>query len=282
MINMTDKLLQLLKDRDFDQLFSLLKNDRIFNNLTSDPVFKSVFGTYFIDELLTSFPGDLKYPTFLFHAHKSPDYKYVLQAEEFDKILQHLIIKTGEYKYAKELPDFELSKKIISDYNETITREAELGARNAEKRKDLDLVELYSQDKDLIKKSIFNSEQEKQFYLASLEVFPEYLVLPNVSLTTLFNSRFVLDKYPNYFNYYLKANVDFVIVEKQNFVPLYFFELDSATFHGQEMDTMRDEIKNILITDFGGNLNRITRRLNSQGFNEFRDYLKIFREDNCR
>lgn len=279
---MTDKILQLLKDRDFDQLFDLLKNDRIFNNLASDPVFKSVFGTYFIDELLTSFPDDLKYPTFLFHAHKSSDYKYVLQDDELDKILQHLIIKTGEYKYAKELPNFEPSKKIISDYNDTINREAELGVRNAEKRKDLDLVELYSQNKDLIKKSIFNSEQEKQFYLASLEVFTEYLVLPNVSLTTLFNSRFVFDKYPDYFNYYLKANVDFVIVEKENFVPLYFFELDSLTFHEQEVDKMRDEIKNILITDFGGNLNRITRRLNSQGFAEFRDYLMIFKEDNCK
>ncbi|MDL2141664.1 DUF2726 domain-containing protein [Flavobacterium tructae] len=216
----------------------------------------------------------------MFQSHKSPDYKYVLQEEELEKILKHLITKTEQYIYAKELPDFALSKKIIANYNEDLKQKAERGIRNADKRKDLDLVEIYSQDETFIKKSIFNSEQEKQFYLAALEVFPEYLVLPNVSLTTLFNSSFVKRKYPSYFNYYLKANIDFVITDKENFLPIHFFELDSKAFHTKEVDKERDEIKNILIKDFGGNLSRITRRTITQGVEEFSSYLKNFKNQN--
>lgn len=276
---MTDQILQLLKDKDFDELFKLLKNNRLFNDLANDPIFTSIFGTFFIDELLTTYPDDLKYPTFLFHAHKSSEYRYELQNEELEKILKHLITKTGEYVYAKELPDFTISKRIISQYKSTINRKAEQGSHNADMRKDLDFINIYSQDKSLIKKSIFNSEQEKQFYLACIEVFPEFLILPNVSLTTLFNSKFVRHKYPEYFNYYLKSNVDFVIVEKENFLPLHFFELDSATFHTRDTDKRRDEIKNILIAEFGGNLHRIRRRSNNQGIVEFKDFLTMFKKN---
>lgn len=131
----------------------------------------------------------------------------------------------------------------------------------------------------LIIKSIFNSPQEKDFFIACRDVFLGKLILPNVSLSTLFNQNIVREKYSMYYNFYLKSSIDCVVVDEKTFIPILFFELDSKTYHSDEEAKKRDEIKNKLVTEFGSSLIRITKRTGNESIEEFKSFLEVIKEE---
>lgn len=98
-------------------------------------------------------------------------------------------------------------------------------------------------------KPIFNSNGEFHWYQEFTSFFPNYFVIPNTSLQTIFKydtMKMLLN--PDDFHYYLMASVDICVISTQDFLPKFGFELDSH-FHDEEKQQIRDERKNrIFIT----------------------------------
>lgn len=276
---MRETVLSYLQKKEFNKIIEILKDNRIFNNLISDEIFKLIFFQNFTNELFNQEDLEITYPAFLYQCHTSENYAFELNKEDEEKILIFLINKTKSYNYAKKLPQYSESVLIIQDYKNKMQVESEKSAKLAKKHRDLEIVEKYSKNTESLIKSIFNSPQEKDFYKACQVVFKNHLILPNVSLSTLFNQKIVQEKYLSYFNYFLKSSIDCVVVDGETFIPKLFFELDSKTYHSDEDAKMRDEIKNKLVTELGSSLIRITRKTGTESVNEFINFLEVIKEE---
>ncbi len=94
-------------------------------------------------------------------------------------------------------------------------------------------------------KPLLKMDLSKKLYKALHEIFPDSLVLlhtsmPSISISTALKE--LLDK--DTFEYFLKANIEFLIVDKEDFSPLIAFEKDTisknVTYRGKT--EMKDEI----------------------------------------
>lgn len=93
-------------------------------------------------------------------------------------------------------------------------------------------------------KGLFASKLEYFIYKAVVCMFPNYLVIPNMALNSIFKYdeiKAVLAAED--FKYYLSAQVDLCIVSVINNYPVIAFEVDSA-FHDSPESLLRDERKN--------------------------------------
>ncbi|MGV0940852.1 DUF2726 domain-containing protein [Empedobacter sp. ULE_I140] len=276
---MRETVLSYLQQKEFNKIIDILKDNRIFNNLISDEIFNIIFFQNFTTELFNQEELEVTYPAFLYQCHSSNDYIFEFNKEDEEKILIFLINKTRNYNYAKKLPQYSESILIIQDHNNKMQAESEKSAMLAKKHRDLEIVEKYSKNRESLIKSIFNSPQEKDFYKACQKVFENHLILPNVSLSTLFNQNIVQEKYKSYFNYFLKSSIDCVVVDGETYIPILFFELDSKTYHLDDEAKLRDEIKNKLVTEFGSSLIRITRKTGKESVKEFINFLEVIKEE---
>jgi len=106
-------------------------------------------------------------------------------------------------------------------------------------------------------KPLFNSQQEHSVYKILLELFPNYLIYPNMPLLNLFSfeqMKEILDG--NEFEYFLKAHVDFCITKISDYYPLVAFEVDSE-YHDEEERIKKDEMKNRICCSGGLELVRL-------------------------
>ena len=108
-----------------------------------------------------------------------------------------------------------------------------------------------------IAKPLFNSQGEYVVYKILLELFPNYLVYPNMALHTLFYFD-AMKQHLNgeEFEYFLKSHVDFCITRISDYFPLVAFEVDS-NHHDTDEATKRDEIKNRIFSYGGIDLLRV-------------------------
>ena len=276
---MRETVLKHLQENNFDEIIKVFKDNKIFNGLLEDDIFKLIFFQNFTDQLFSQDDLEITYPAFLYQCHKSKDYVFELNQNDTEKVLKFLIDKTKHYNYAKELPNYSLSIQIINDYQLNLKTQSEKSEKLAKKHRDFEIVEKYSNNTESLIKSIFNSPQEKEFYLACRNVFENQLIFPNMSLTNLFNQEIVKQKFSDFYSFYLKSSIDFVIVDENTFIPILFFELDSKTYHSDQNAKKRDEIKNLLVTELGNSLIRITKKTGSEGIEEYVNFLKIIKEE---
>lgn len=275
---MRDVVLGYLQHREFDKIIDVLRDNRTFNALLEDQIFKSVFFEYFTAELFDQENLPLSYPAFLLTCHDSVRYAFKLSDKDEEKVLSHLFENTKEVNYAKRLPHRQDAVDIVNQHLSEIKEKSEIGLKNAQKQQDLKVVEEYANNTHSIIKSIFNSPQEKEFYLACKYVFSSFLILPNTSLTSIFNQDVVKKRYPQILEFYLKSSVDMVIVDEETFIPTLFFELDSKSFHNKDSET-RDSIKDKLFTELGHDLIRITKRTGKEGINEYISLLEQIKKE---
>lgn len=98
---------------------------------------------------------------------------------------------------------------------------------------------------------IFYHESEKRLYRALIELFPQHLVFPNMSLQTIFSYEKIKNLVDNEaFTYYLRTHVDFVVVNTTSYLPIIAFEKDSD-YHDRASQKEKDKIKD-LIFESGG------------------------------
>lgn len=265
---MRDTVLTFLQHKEFDKIIEVLRDNETFNILLEDEIFKSVFFQNFTNELFSQEDLQLSYPAFLLNCNDSKDYVFKLNETDERKVLHFLFEKTKEVNYAKRLPNYDPAIEVVNEHNSKLKIESEQGLIRAQKQKDFKVVEQFANNTQNLIKSIFNSPQEKELYFACKQVFPSHLILPNVSLTTIFNQNVVKKQFSKYFNFYLKSSVDIVVVDEETYIPILFFELDSKTFHDDSSST-RDNIKNELFRELGHDLIRVTKRTGKEGIKEY-------------
>ncbi len=129
------------------------------------------------------------------------------------------------------------------------------------------------------RKDLFNSPQETEFYLALKRVFPTYQIYPNVSLSCIFRFEDIKSELAlREQEYFFRSSIDFVVFEPfKNYLPVYFFELDS-TYHDSNEQKEKDSIKDRICGICGQKLIRIRKNDPSVNEDDFESFLYDIRE----
>lgn len=273
-----EDIYQLIYRQDWEKLLDVVhKNAKIAAN---DPLIaKAVqtFEDYFFNniESLKDSPRQKGYleKLYLFHVGKI----YRLPQQRFELIVSELVsycklngdLKAA-YDYALGCPDLVVCSQVINDYSPSARRVVD------HSRSGQVIVtenEMLSCDDHRI--SLFKSAQEREFFMAVREAFPMHTVYPNVALSCLvdFNS-ITHDLAKDERDYYFKAVVDCVVFDHHNdYIPLYFFELDSD-FHDSSRQAKNDVMKNRILSFAGQTLFRIRTDSATSGRKEFSKLLQ--------
>lgn len=103
---------------------------------------------------------------------------------------------------------------------------------------------------------LFNSNTEKLVYQCLETVFPNTVVVPNVSLSQLFDFERVKSISPELFSewrsFLLTSSVDVVIYDKVYYEPLFCIEIDGI-HHLQKEIKQKDDLKDKIFDAFGHN-----------------------------
>lgn len=82
--------------------------------------------------------------------------------------------------------------------------------------------------KNKLYKPIFFHESEYRLYRVLVELFPQHLIFPNISLQSIIDYDKLKDHVEsNVFEYYLKTHADFAVIDTTTYLPLIIFEKDS-------------------------------------------------------
>ena len=179
------------------------------------------------------------------------------------------------YQYAKLYPENKMCKEIIKNHSKEFPQKI-----NHSQQDILTATEnIYIDDKNDFRKSLFNSVQEVEFYLALKRVFDTYQVYPNVGLSCVLDYNQLeghLSKIEK--DFFFKSSVDFVVFEPfRNYFPIYFFEIDSI-WHDTEKQKTKDKVKDKIFSLSGQRLYRIRKNDNLIDENEFEKLLTEVRE----
>lgn len=169
------------------------------------------------------------------------------------------------YYYAAKLPQDSFCASIIEKYSRTLPKvvaHSQSHKIRVTENKDIAAINHTI--------SLFKSPQEQDFFMAVRDAFPLYMAYPNVALSTLINFdaiQTVLSSDEK--NYFFTAVVDCVVFDQhKEYIPIYFFELDSST-HDNVSQQKRDKMKDNILAAAGQRLYRIRRLSNAQGKKEF-------------
>lgn len=202
-----------------------------------------------------------------------------LKAEQIEAIKIAIVNAKREnisyaYNYAKEYPENVICKEIITEFNKLLPKKTN--------HSQIDLVTVIEnksiEENNDFRKSLFNSNQEVEFYLALKRVFDTYQVYPNVALSSVINFESIKNKLNNSEReFFLKTSIDFVVFEPfRNYFPIYFFEVDSS-WHDSETQIRKDNIKDKIFSISGQKLYRIRKINNSINEMEFEKLLTEIR-----
>jgi hypothetical protein len=174
------------------------------------------------------------------------------------------------YKIAMNFPDDENCQTIIKDYENFILKKIPHSQSNIVQvigNKNLESIDG--------RRSLFKSAQEKEFFNAVCDVYPQFIVYPNVAVSSVLNferiKEFLSQSERKYF---FMAVVDCVVFDyNQLFLPKYFFELDSL-FHDSPAQSQKDKYKNNIFSAAGQKLYRIRQTGNNQKKVDFTKLIK--------
>lgn len=164
------------------------------------------------------------------------------------------------YQYAKNYPDNEICNTLIKKHEENLPTElihSQTYDLIATENKEID----ESQD---YRKPLFNSLQEVEFFLALKRVFDSYQIFPNVGLSCILDFEKIKSSLSTKEKeFFLKSSVDFVVLEPfRNYLPIYFFEIDSV-WHDTDEQKEKDKMKDKIFSFSGQKLFRIRKIDNS-------------------
>ncbi len=182
--------------------------------------------------------------------HKSILFTIYKSMENTDLTIDNLfsIVKQDEKFVRKNIDDL-INLKLIK-----FTKNTELIKDIVIEPSILKLIENYvdpSTEREIVKvdnnklyRPIFFSESEIMLYKVLMELFPQHLVFPNMSLKTIID----VDKMNNLFgkdiiDYLFTAHVDFAIVSTINYFPVIAFEKDS-NYHDEGRGRENTQKKN--------------------------------------
>lgn len=278
-----ETLLGFIQAKKWIPVIEHFKDNTIYQKIKDDQIASDIIDKFFVSELITgnSFENDSSYPFYLnqFHTlHTANKFHFKLSTENFKKLTIRLVeqyFNKGDYenafRYSTEFPKEEICKKAIEKYESSrpkIVSHSQKEVLTISENKNIGKV-----DKTI---SIFKSNQEYTFYRALREVYQGYYVFPNVALSALIDLSAInssLSKEDK--EYFLRALVDFVIIDQENgYKPIKFIELDSV-FHDTEKQKNKDLQKDKIIALAGHKLFRV--RPNGKTTSE-EQFIKLIKE----
>lgn len=181
------------------------------------------------------------------------------------------------YDFCKKNPNISFCKDFVETYekekkkklNETDHSQSELISLKT--NNDIEDVDY--------RKSIFNSRQEQEYFAAVKRIFDSYQVYPNVALSSILDFDKLESKLSKKeINFFFKSTVDLVVIDQaKNYLPIYFFELDSS-FHDTIEQKQKDKMKDHIFSLSGQTLFRIEKKYDFIGVNEFDKLILEIRE----
>ncbi|HBS88486.1 MAG TPA: hypothetical protein DEA97_18145 [Bacteroidales bacterium] len=179
------------------------------------------------------------------------------------------------YQYAKKYPENDICQKVIIDFEKNLPvniEHSQMGELMVEINPDIDLQSDH-------RKTLFNSYQEVEFFLALKRVFDSYQIYPNVGLSSIIDINKIKEKLDQKeIEYFFKSSVDFAVFEPfKNYIPIYFFEIDSV-YHDTEEQIVKDRIKSKIFSLSGQKLYRIRKNIDSVDEEEFEKLIRDIRK----
>jgi Protein of unknown function (DUF2726) len=200
----------------------------------------------------------------------TPDQDKVLMVQ---LALRNLTDKEQAYSYAMKYPDEEPCRRIIAEYERNQPKavaHSQSGTIRVTQQPD--------REQPVVREHrirLFKSGQEKQLFRALIEAFPNHHVYPNVAISCLLDFHSLkghLSKAEK--DFYFKGIVDFVIFNQaQGYLPIFFFELDSA-WHDTPSVQRNDELKDGIFSKAGLPLLRIRKLSDDVAVEEFIELIR--------
>jgi hypothetical protein len=273
---------KLLADHDWDKILELESKYR--TEIKQEPYFQQIINDYLFLELLKEVKNFQDvftkknilyrfYSRFLQHRNKT----YNIKEGDFENLVIELLKSLLEckdnssaYKIALKWEELEYAKKIVVDLASSQTSNI---IHSKEDKIKLSSNNEISNENYTI--PLFKSKREKYFFDAIREKFPSYLHYPNVALSCSIEFSKISKKLSQEEKeYFFKGIVDCVVydVQNDNFIPKYFFELDSI-YHDDKKQKNKDEMKNKIMSLAGIKLYRIRPYENCKVGKD--DYIKL-------
>jgi hypothetical protein len=269
-MNITENCLSFLQKKEWTKLNTLLSNENNCKELASDPIF-SIFETSLLNEVKR-------------HENEGDKTLTIVLGRIFN-LNQDLEILKLSNKCVLELTEY-LFKKVPSEkYAKILTENIE--AQNFLKRKSSEQTEqiektILASNLDIkigvsgeldFSKSIFNSPQEQELYVSSKRILKNEIILPNIALSTIINSKvrdILEDKTKSFFLY---STLDLCIVDSKTFKPKMFIELDSS-WHDKPKQIENDNMKDEIFEKAGMELHRLRKKENKSMYEVFELYIR--------
>jgi len=270
-MNPAEDCLQYLEGKEWTELHKVLSNDDNASILADHPTF-SVFESVFIDEIKRheNESNDDLYLVAkrIFEIHKSQNSKFKLAEKAQEKLTKYLFDKHPEVAYAIHLPNDEKAKNFLIKDDE----EAQKRIDNQRLSASLD-INVGESGCLVFEKSIFNSPQEKELFLAAQNVLPDSILLPNTALSTIVSPKVCKLLSKEVADFFYKSTLDLCIVNSDNHMPELFIELDSS-WHDEPRQMEKDKMKDEIFKVAGLTLERL-RKIENKGMIEiFELYIK--------
>lgn len=269
---MTENCLIFLQTKEWLKLNELLSDENNCKELASDPIF-SIFETNLINEVIRyENDGDENLSTVLARIFQLSQNLNIL------KLSNSCVIELAEYLFEKH-PSEQYAKVLTEN----------IDAQNFLKRKSIERTEKIKEtilasylnikigepgELDF-SKSIFNSPQEQELYLASKRILKNEILLPNIALSTIINSKIMEVLEQRAKSFFLKSTLDLCIVDSQTFKPKFFIELDSS-WHDIPKQIENDRMKDEIFQKAGMILHRL-RKIENKSMDEI---FELFMKNN--
>jgi very-short-patch-repair endonuclease len=269
-VNITENCLKYLQTKEWLKLNQLLSDEKNCKELATDPIF-SVFEMNLIREVQRyENDGNENLSTVLvriFHLNQNLG---ILKLSEncVLELAEYLFQKHPSDQYAKILTENSEAQQFLKNKSSELTEKIEktLLASNLN-------VKIGTSGNLDFSKSIFNSPQEKELYLASKRILKDEILLPNIALSTVINSKVIVLLQNKTRSFFFQSTLDLCIVDSQTFIPKFFIELDSS-WHDKPKQIENDRMKNEIFEKAGLELHRIRKKENKSMDEIFELYIK--------
>lgn len=269
-MNITENCLIFLQKKEWLKLNELLSEEKNCKELATDPTF-SVFEMYLIIEVKRhENDGNENLSTVLariFHLNQNLQ---ILKLSEkcVLELTEYLFQKHPSEQYAKILTDHIQAQEFLK--SKTIERTDKIEKTILASHLNVKIGATGELD---FSKSIFNSPQEKELYLASKRVLKDEIILPNIALSSIINSKVIelLEKRTKTF--FFQSTLDLCIVDSETFRPKFFIELDSS-WHDKPKQIENDRMKTKIFEKAGMELHRLRKKENESMDEIFELYIR--------
>lgn len=274
-----EKVFRLLQNKDWFKLIDLFEDNQKVEFINEDTILKKILEDNFINELvngdsLNSNPAYLECLEKFYKIHLGEKKIFSLNENDYKNLVINLSKENDRRgniskacKYANEFPEDEFCIIVIDKYNNEKSKNINHAQENSIKLTQTNESRLV--DNTI---SVFKSKQEYDFYKGASEVFSDFMVLPNVAMSSVLsweNLKESLSQRER--DYFFKSLIDCVIIDpNKDYKPSKFIELDSS-FHDIKTQIDKDEMKDKIISLAGHKLFRIR----SKGEKITKDNFKI-------